>query len=143
MRLPTEAEWEYAARAGTTESRYGDLAAIAWYHDNSGSDSHEVGTREPNAWGLYDMLGNVWEWVADVYTVRYSPESVIDPLGPRRGRERALRGGSWYGESRLIRASYRMSCEPDHYSGDFGVRCAGDEAALGSPAPIRLSVSGN
>ncbi len=66
-RLPTEAEWEYVCRAGTKDPRYGDIDNIAWYKDNSGGKPNEVGLKEPNDWGLYDMLGNVWEWCSDIY----------------------------------------------------------------------------
>ena len=84
-RLPTEAEWEYAARAGTGGDRYGELDAIAWCgNDNSGSRTHPVGQKAPNAWGLYDMLGNVWEWVEDRYG-GYPGGSVMDPRGPGSG----------------------------------------------------------
>ena len=79
-RLPTEAEWEYAARAGSTGARYGDLDQIAWYSGNSGGKTHEVGQKQANAWGLFDMLGNVWQWTADWYA---------------QGQSRALRGGAW------------------------------------------------
>ena len=83
-RLPTEAEWEYAARAGTTGDRYAaNLNAIAWYDGNSGGRTHPVGQKVPNAWGLYDMLGNVWEWVADWRLERYPGGTVTDPPGSR------------------------------------------------------------
>ena len=93
MRLPTEAEWEYAARAGTTGARYGELDAIAWYGGNSGSKTHDVGTKQPNAWGLYDMLGNVWQWTADWYGP-YAATAATDPAGAASGERRSLRGGS-------------------------------------------------
>ena len=80
-RLPTEAEWEYAARAGTTESVYGPLDSIAWNRDNSNGQTHDVATRAPNAWGLYDMLGNVEEWVEDRYGP-YDSTPSSDPKGP-------------------------------------------------------------
>lgn len=83
-RLPTEAEWEYAARAGSVQSRYGDIDRIAWYYGNSGGHTHEVAQKEANAWGLYDMLGNVWEWTADGYG-GYAPGSAVDPAGPYPG----------------------------------------------------------
>ena len=95
MRLPTEAEWEYAARAGTTGARYGDLDAIAWYDKNSGSTTHEVGQKQPNGWGLYDMLGNVWQWTGDWYADKYQGGNETDPKGPASGQYRTLRGGSW------------------------------------------------
>src|SRR5215469_17459981 len=86
-RLPTEAEWEYAARAGSTGPRTASLDEIAWYADNSGDETHPVGTKKPNAWGLYDMLGNVREWVEDVYTRDYYGNSpAADPTGPQPGQ---------------------------------------------------------
>ena len=98
MRLPTEAEWEYAARAGSTASRHGDVDAVAWHDGNSGQQTHEVGQKGPNAWKLYDMLGNVWEWVADWYDLSYSSQSPSqDPQGPSSGENRALRGSAWGG----------------------------------------------
>ena len=91
-RLPTEAEWEYAARAGTTADRYaGNLDAIAWYGENSGARPHPVGRKAPNAFGLHDMLGNVWEWVQDWYGA-YPGGSVTDPQGPASGSRRVDRG---------------------------------------------------
>ena len=90
-RLPTEAEWEYAARGGSSESRYGDLEEIAWYVRNSNRMAHQGALKKPNAFGLYDMLGNVWEWVDDWYDpdyYRHSPE--IDPQGPRNYALRPL-----------------------------------------------------
>ena len=106
-RLPTEAEWEYAARAGTSGDRYGgDLDAIAWYGGNSGGRTHAVGQKAPNAWGLHDMLGNVGEWVQDWYG-DYPGGSVTDPQGPASGSYRVYRGGSWLFVARYCRASNR------------------------------------
>ena len=111
-RLPTEAEWEYAARAGTSGDRYGgDLDAIAWYDGNSGERPHPVGQKAPNAWGLHDMLGNVWEWVQDWYGP-YPGGSVTDPRGPASGSARVYRGGSWMDDARDCRASIRYSVTP-------------------------------
>ncbi len=103
-RLPTEAEWEYAARAGSTAARYGELDAIAWYVDNSGLGARRVKQRQPNAWGLYDMLGNVWEWTADQYGV--------------------VRGGSWLSNPRYLRVSDRDWDETGGRDTGTGVRCA-------------------
>jgi formylglycine-generating enzyme required for sulfatase activity len=124
-RLPTEAEWEYAARAGTTGSRYGDIVNIAWYGKNSSNHTHEVAQKAKNAWGLYDMLGNVWEWVADWYAL-YPSGSVIDPPGPTSGQARVVRGGSWWTPSGSARVSDRGIAEPDSRQPDIGFRCAGD-----------------
>ena len=123
-RLPTEAEWEYAARAGTTDSRYGDIENIAWYDKNSGGKTHEVAQKAKNAWGLYDMLGNVGEWVADWYAP-YPSGSLIDPPGPTSGQFRVARGGSWNSLPRGVRASGRRKGEPEN--GDYvtGLRCTG------------------
>ena len=105
-RLPTEAEWEYAARAGTTADRYGNLDAVAWHGSNSDDRTHPVGLKAPNAWGLHDMLGNIWEWVADWYG-RYPGGSVTDPQGPAFGSLRAIRGGGWNFIAAAARAPYR------------------------------------
>ena len=109
-RLPTEAEWEYAARAGTTGATYGNLDSVAWYDENSGSATHPVGQKQPNAWGLYDMLGNVWEWTGDWY--RTYPGTVTDPLGAGAGSYRVIRGGSWIGLARGARAAHRLYDTP-------------------------------
>ncbi|MEU1551009.1 formylglycine-generating enzyme family protein [Nocardia sp. NPDC005745] len=113
FRLPTEAEWEYACRAGTTTGpRYGQIAEIAWYRANSGGRVHEVGTQQPNAWGLYDMLGNVWEWCWDIY----------DPDVYRSYR--VLRGGGWFDEHWSCRASVRRRSHPTLQIDDVGFRIA-------------------
>ncbi|MCX6633601.1 MAG: SUMF1/EgtB/PvdO family nonheme iron enzyme, partial [Acidobacteria bacterium] len=125
-RLPTEAEWEYAARAGTTD-KYAGASALgdaAWYDSNSGGTTHPVGQKRPNAWGLYDMLGNVWEWCQDWYG-DYSSGAVDNPTGPSSGSQRIVRGGSWYGLAWLVRVSYPFGVVPGdrNLSFGFGFRC--------------------
>jgi formylglycine-generating enzyme required for sulfatase activity len=124
-RLPTEAEWEYAARAGSSQSRYGDIDSIAWYSGNSGLHAHEVAQKQANAFGLYDTLGNVCYWTADWYGA-YAPGSAVDPTGPASGQYRALRGGSWHNDPRFARVSYRDWSVPGYRSYFVGLRCAGE-----------------
>ena len=126
MRLPTEAEWEYAARAGTAGARYGNLDAIAWYDKNSDSKTHEVAQKQPNAWGLYDMLGNVWQWTGDWYADKYQGGNETDPKGPASGQYRALRGGSWYFEAQWVRVSDRDGSQPSDRVQNYGFRCVGE-----------------
>jgi formylglycine-generating enzyme len=126
-RLPTEAEWEYAARGRNTKARYGDLDAIAWYEKNSRGASHPVAERIGNGFELFDMLGNIWEWVNDWYDGSYysgSPE--LDPVGPQSGKMRVLRGGSWLNPEKLARLSDRGRSEPDARFNYFGMRCVWD-----------------
>ena len=111
-RLPTEAEWEHACRAGTTGPRYGPLDEIAWYRGNSDERIHDVGGKEPNAWGLYDMLGNVWDWCWDVYDAEVY------------GTYRVLRGGGWFDEHWSCRASVRRRSHPTLRIDDVGFRVA-------------------
>ena len=120
-RLPTEAEWEYAARAGTTGARYGELGEIAWYDENSGDRTHPVGQKQANAWDLHDMLGNVWEWTGDWYG-EYPPGSVTDPQGSSSGSYRVYRGGSWDGNARYVRSAYRIIDSPGIRIDYFGFR---------------------
>ncbi len=123
-RLPTEAEWEYAARASSAEARYGPLDDIAWYDKNSGAAAHDVAQKRPNSWGLFDMLGNVWEWVDDWFDENYYRSSpATDPGGPSSDSTRVVRGGSWDDSARNARVSYRTGSIPS-LPGDFGLRCA-------------------
>ncbi len=128
MRLPTEAEWEYAARAGSTASRYGDINQIAWYNGNSGSKTHDVAQKQPNAWGLYDMLGNVWQWTADWYADKYSGNSETDPHGPTSSEFgwRTNRGGSYANAPSNARASGRSGYGPGASGSNVGLRCVGN-----------------
>jgi len=112
-RLPTEAEWEYACKAGTTGSRYGEIDIIAWYKDNSERTTHDVALKAPNSWGLYDMLGNVWEWCSDIYD-----ETVY-------GSYRIFRGGGWCDEARGCLATNRRRSHPSSFKiDDLGFRIA-------------------
>ena len=121
-RLPTEAEWEHAARAGTAGDRYApNLDAIAWYGDNSGGRPQPVGRKAPNAWGLHDMLGNVYEWVQDWFG-DYPGGAVTDPGGPGSGSYRVARGGGWAGGGRGCRAPSRSNGSPGARIGDLGFR---------------------
>ncbi|HTM13521.1 MAG TPA: SUMF1/EgtB/PvdO family nonheme iron enzyme [Bryobacteraceae bacterium] len=129
-RLPTEAEWEYAARAGTSEAYYDVPSNIAWYARNSGGLPHPVGMKEPNRFGLYDMLGNVSEWVLDRYYNQYDVEA--DAVGPHvdqplAGNASAVsRGGFWDAELSSIRVSHRTELPNDEAVETAGVRCAND-----------------
>jgi formylglycine-generating enzyme required for sulfatase activity len=127
LSLPSEAQWEYTCRAGTTRARYAhDLSEIAWYRENSGGETHPVGEKQPNPWGLYDMLGNVYEWCADEFREYGSAE--IDASDAR-----VLRGGSWLDVAGEVRAASRGWIVPGRRHDDFGFRCA----EFGSPGPGR------
>ena len=126
-RLPTEAEWEYAARAGSRKPCYGDAMSVAWYNANSGKKTRPVGQKQPNHWGLHDMLGNIWEWVFDQYDdeayQKFLDHSVsCDPVVVEGDGERIFRGGSWAEEIKTIRCAYRGSCAPDESDNDLGFR---------------------
>jgi formylglycine-generating enzyme required for sulfatase activity len=121
LRLPTEAEWEFACRAGTTTARYGAVNDIAWYNGNAGGTTHAVAGKLPNALGLYDTLGNVWEWCQDWYGP-YASGSETNPTGPGKGSDRLLRGGCWYGNSNHCRGSQRFTFTPSSAFDNFGFR---------------------
>jgi formylglycine-generating enzyme required for sulfatase activity len=124
--LPTEAQWEYACRAGTEGANYagdaGKLADIAWFYANSGNQTHPVATKRCNNWGLYDMLGNVSEWCADGLR-GYTAKPVEDPVGPLSSASRALRGGFWYGDAGIARAAIRGGGDRGRRSGCIEFRC--------------------
>jgi formylglycine-generating enzyme required for sulfatase activity len=123
-RLPTEAEWEYAARAGSTADKVADLDAVAWYSGNSGSETHPVGRKRANPWGLYDMLGNVWEWCADWYGADYYTSSPVeDPQGPGSGSIRVVRGASFLDGAYVPRGASRNGYGPVIRSFILGFRC--------------------
>lgn len=113
FRLPTDAEWEYACKAGTKATRYSELDLIAWHKANSEKTTHPVGLKEPNLWGLYDMLGNVWEWCSDIYD-----ETAY-------GSYRIIRGGGWCDEARGCLATNRRRSHPTSFKiDDLGFRIA-------------------
>ena len=119
-RLPTEAQWEYACRAGTkTRFGFGDsessLGDYAWYEGSGGSKTHSVGVKKPNAWGMYDMHGNVWEWCSDWYSSDYYKTSPsANPIGPASGRLHVLRGGYWGNVPGSCRSAYRNGHKSDY-----------------------------
>ncbi|MFM8214022.1 MAG: formylglycine-generating enzyme family protein [Pirellula sp.] len=127
-RLPTEAQWEYACRAGSKtaysfDDEEGLLPEHGWFNRNSSDRIHTVGLLEPNAWGLYDMHGNVWEWCSDWYG-EYPTGAVSDPTGPKEGSSRVLRGGSWFIEAAYCRSAFRDWFNPSSRLFNLGFRVA-------------------
>ncbi|OHB78343.1 MAG: hypothetical protein A2Z25_23655 [Planctomycetes bacterium RBG_16_55_9] len=138
-RLPTEAEWEYACRAGTkTAYFFGDdsskLKDYAWFDENSGGRPQPVGQKPPNPWGLYDMVGNVWEWCNDFYKVDYYQESPKDnPRGSESGDTKIVRGGAWKFSAECCRAGYRYNEAPGYADVCFGYDIYGFRCARNAP----------
>jgi formylglycine-generating enzyme required for sulfatase activity len=135
FKLPTEAQWEYACRAGSaTAYTFGDdaanLAEYAWYKINSDGATHPVGQKKPNAWGLFDMHGNVCEWCADWYGA-YSDDQTTDPTGAPAGEGRALRGESWVSVAENLRATYRVGTPVDYRNSHVGLRLICQPAGIG------------
>ena len=127
FRMPTEAEWEYAARGGHSGGpKYAgsdNINNVAWYDDNSGDETHNVATKSPNGLGIYDMSGNVWEWCQDWYG-EYSRSSVTNPIGPSSGAYRVYRGGGWRSYARNCRVSHRYVYTPSNSLNNLGLRLA-------------------
>jgi formylglycine-generating enzyme required for sulfatase activity len=124
LSLPSEAQWEYACRAGTETARYsGNVDAIAWYGEHSGNETHSVAGKEANSWGLYDMLGNVWEWCADDWVGDFT-EHARGSASESSSARRVIRGGSGPYDARVARAAYRSHYEPSYRAILLGFRCA-------------------
>ena len=121
--LPTEAQWEYACRAGTTGDYAGDLQAMAWFAENAGRTTHAVATKQANAWGLHDMHGNVWEWTNDWWGI-YAPSPATNPQGPATGTGVAIRGGSFLDDAHYCRASARYNANRAWAGHTIGFRVA-------------------
>jgi formylglycine-generating enzyme required for sulfatase activity len=138
-RLPTEAEWEYACRAGSATAYFfgespAKLGEYAWYDKNAGGHPQPVGRKLPNAWGLYDMCGNVWEWCNDFYKVDYYQESPRqDPTGPTAGDTKVLRGGAWRFSAESCRSGYRYNENPGQADVCFGYDIYGFRCARSQP----------
>lgn len=132
FRLPTEAEWERSCRGNSLGPQYGPLDGIAWHSGNSGGRPHPVGTRAANGFGLFDMLGNVWEWCSDWYGNGYYAVSVYaDPSGPERGKRRVVRGGGFLHAGAYLRCAHRNDNDPFARSPHLGFRLALDAVLKG------------
>jgi formylglycine-generating enzyme required for sulfatase activity len=123
LTLPTEAQWEYACRAGTTVGDPGDMHVLAWFAENSDGTTHPVGTKPPNEWGLFDMHGNVWQWCRDWFKA-YPGGAVTDPTGAPTGLFRVIRGGSWDYDAAFCRYAFRRNDFPDERDINVGFRLA-------------------
>ncbi len=123
FRLPTEAEWEYAAGERTSWPYIGNLFAMATYRSNSGKKLHPVAKKRPNAWGLYDMHGNLFEWLQDWYG-NYPSDSVTDSMKPSQGADLVFRGGSWNNLARNCPSGLRLGHTSDHRDSRLGLRLA-------------------
>ena len=142
-RLPTEAEWEYAARSGGQHEEYSggsNVDAVAWYGNNSNLAPHQVGTKQANGLGLYDMSGNAWEWVNDWYGA-YGSSSQTNPTGPTTGSDRVLRGGGWGGDASDARAAGRSYDSPGARSYNLGFRLASPAHRVGGYRPLDRTTS--
>jgi len=127
LRLPTEAEWEYACRGFDGDPEPGELASYAWHAENAGGRLHEVGRLAPNALGVRDLQGNVWEWCQDRYDPEfYARSPALDPVNDDVGTDRVCRGGSFHGFADMCRSTLRYHEPPDYWAPDIGFRCAGD-----------------
>jgi formylglycine-generating enzyme required for sulfatase activity len=129
FRLPTEAEWEYACRANTqtryhwgTDTSDWQVHDYAWAFPLAEGRSHPVGQKKPNAWGLYDMSGNVWEWCQDWRSERYSPDDTLDPKGAAEGKKKVYRGGSWFNKPATLRSANRNGHPPNERQPNTGLR---------------------
>ena len=126
--LPTEAEWEYAARGGKESKGYlyagsDDVNEVAWYSANSGNKTHDVGTKKPNELGIYDMSGNAWEWCSD-WLAPYPAEAQVDPTGPATGEYHVYRGGGWYIGASTCRCTHRRQTREGYSEYALGLRVA-------------------
>jgi formylglycine-generating enzyme required for sulfatase activity len=134
--LPTEAEWEYACRAGTTSIYYlgedeSDLARAGWYYGNANDGTHPIGQKEPNSWGFCDMHGNVWEWCHDLYDIDYYSSSPShNPAGAEDGPFRVVRGGGWFNDSGSCRSSNRNNIAHDADTDGLGLRVVRRESGI-------------